>query len=172
MFFCHGEMFCHGWQGEKECAYYMRTGNCKYGVTCKFNHPVLVMQQMSVGRGMPLPHPILLQNPAAASGSRSIAPPPLPQHSALQLRSISTVPHIAYRQPGLSSLPAWPPPYSLMQPPTFNNAGPSSFIISSPQGAWNPYQVSYIYIYIEEVEDVHNLIANSSGPNLGSYHHW
>ena len=128
----HGEIF--GWQGEKECAYYMRTGNCKYGVTCKFNHPVV--QQMGVERGLPLHRPMLVQNPA--SGPRSIAPP-----SGL-LRSIST-PHIAYRQAGLSSLQAWPPPYSLMQPPSFN-AGPSSFIISSPQGAWNPYQASYNYI--------------------------
>ena len=161
----------------------MRTGNCKYGVTCKFNHPVLVVQQMGMGRGLvPLPHPMLLQNPAAAAAAAASVPrseiAPLPPPSALQVRSISTVPHIAYRQPGLSSLPAWPPPYSLMQAPTtFNNAGQSSFILSSPQGAWNPYQVSYIslslYIYIEEVEDVHNLIANSSGPyNLGSYHHW
>ena len=111
----------------------MRTGNCKYGVTCKFNHPVV--QQMGMGRGVPLPRPMLVHNPAA-SGPRSIAAPP----SGL-MRSIST-PHIAYR-PGLSGLQqAWPPPYSLMQPSTFN-AGPSSFIISSPQGAWNPYQVSY-----------------------------
>eukprot|EP00252_Welwitschia_mirabilis_P001139 TRINITY_DN11074_c0_g1_i2.p1 TRINITY_DN11074_c0_g1~~TRINITY_DN11074_c0_g1_i2.p1 ORF type:complete len:335 (-),score=76.91 TRINITY_DN11074_c0_g1_i2:374-1378(-) len=26
-------------QGEKECAYYMRTGSCKYGISCKFHHP-------------------------------------------------------------------------------------------------------------------------------------
>jgi len=26
-------------QGEKECPYYMRTGSCKYGANCKFNHP-------------------------------------------------------------------------------------------------------------------------------------
>ncbi|MCO5555456.1 hypothetical protein L7F22_009001 [Adiantum nelumboides] len=25
--------------GEKDCAYYMRTGSCKFGATCKFNHP-------------------------------------------------------------------------------------------------------------------------------------
>lgn len=27
------------WQGEKECPYYMRTGSCKYGSTCRFHHP-------------------------------------------------------------------------------------------------------------------------------------
>lgn len=26
-------------QGEKECSYYMKTGHCKFGVTCKFHHP-------------------------------------------------------------------------------------------------------------------------------------
>lgn len=25
--------------GEAECAFYMRTGNCKFGANCKFNHP-------------------------------------------------------------------------------------------------------------------------------------
>ena len=26
-------------QGEIECAYYMKTGHCKYGITCKYHHP-------------------------------------------------------------------------------------------------------------------------------------
>ncbi|KAL8195752.1 hypothetical protein R6Q57_025505 [Mikania cordata] len=26
-------------QGEKECSYYVKTGLCKFGVTCKFHHP-------------------------------------------------------------------------------------------------------------------------------------
>ena len=26
-------------QSEKECAYYLRTGLCKFGSTCKFHHP-------------------------------------------------------------------------------------------------------------------------------------
>ena len=26
-------------QGEKECSYYMKTGQCKFGTTCKFHHP-------------------------------------------------------------------------------------------------------------------------------------
>ena len=28
-------------QGEKECSYYMKTGHCKFGGTCKFHHPEL-----------------------------------------------------------------------------------------------------------------------------------
>lgn len=34
--------------GAEDCAFYMRTGSCKYGSTCKFNHP-------------PLPNPRKLQ---------------------------------------------------------------------------------------------------------------
>ncbi|GFP85052.1 zinc finger CCCH domain-containing protein 43 [Phtheirospermum japonicum] len=26
-------------KGEKECPYYMRTGTCKYGISCRFHHP-------------------------------------------------------------------------------------------------------------------------------------
>lgn len=26
-------------QGEKECAYYMKNGSCKYGLNCRFHHP-------------------------------------------------------------------------------------------------------------------------------------
>lgn len=25
--------------GQPDCKYYMRTGSCKYGLTCRFNHP-------------------------------------------------------------------------------------------------------------------------------------
>lgn len=25
--------------GEADCSYYMRTGTCRFGMTCKFNHP-------------------------------------------------------------------------------------------------------------------------------------
>lgn len=26
-------------QDEKECSYYLKTGQCKFGITCKFHHP-------------------------------------------------------------------------------------------------------------------------------------
>nr|GMC52078.1 zinc finger CCCH domain-containing protein ZFN-like isoform X1 [Ipomoea batatas] len=25
--------------GQPECQYYLKTGTCKFGITCKFNHP-------------------------------------------------------------------------------------------------------------------------------------
>lgn len=27
------------WQGEVDCPFYLKTGSCKYGQTCRFNHP-------------------------------------------------------------------------------------------------------------------------------------
>ncbi|MCO5594924.1 hypothetical protein L7F22_048959 [Adiantum nelumboides] len=30
-------------QGEKDCTFYSRTGSCKYGATCKYNHPPPLM---------------------------------------------------------------------------------------------------------------------------------
>lgn len=30
---------CLLYQGEKECSYYLKTGQCKFGITCKFHHP-------------------------------------------------------------------------------------------------------------------------------------
>lgn len=32
----HGGTF---WQGTIICPFYLKTGTCKYGVTCKFDHP-------------------------------------------------------------------------------------------------------------------------------------
>lgn len=37
-------------QEEKSCPYYMRTGGCKFGIACKFNHPEL----SSAGNALPV----------------------------------------------------------------------------------------------------------------------
>jgi hypothetical protein len=34
-----GKIDINEMQGEKECSYYMKTGQCKFGSTCKFHHP-------------------------------------------------------------------------------------------------------------------------------------
>lgn len=47
------------WQGEKECSYYVKTGQCKFGVTCKFHHP------QPAGIPMPAPGPGSLTASAA-----------------------------------------------------------------------------------------------------------
>lgn len=38
-------------QGEKECSYYLKTGQCKFGLTCKFHHP------QTAGTSMPVSAP-------------------------------------------------------------------------------------------------------------------
>lgn len=40
-------------QNETECAYYMRTGQCKFGSTCKFHHPQPSNMMVSL-RGSPV----------------------------------------------------------------------------------------------------------------------
>jgi hypothetical protein len=38
-FVFHFTLFFYFLQNEMECAYYLRTGQCKFGSTCKFHHP-------------------------------------------------------------------------------------------------------------------------------------
>jgi hypothetical protein len=40
-------------QNEKECAYYLKTGQCKYANTCKFHHPEL-FNVVPSSRGSPI----------------------------------------------------------------------------------------------------------------------
>lgn len=48
-------------QGENECSYYLKTGQCKFGMTCKFHHP-----QPS---GMSMPSPARPFYPTVQSSS-------------------------------------------------------------------------------------------------------
>ena len=66
------------WQGEKECSYYVKTGQCKFGATCKFHHP-----QMA---GIPMPAP----GPGSFTASAAMPTPamyptgPSPGHQSSQ----------------------------------------------------------------------------------------
>lgn len=51
-------------QNEMECPYYLRTGQCKFGSTCKFHHPQPVNMMVSL-QGSPV-HPSL-QSPTTPS---------------------------------------------------------------------------------------------------------
>ncbi|KAK8635630.1 hypothetical protein V6N13_004357 [Hibiscus sabdariffa] len=76
-----GEPVC---QGEKECSYYLKTGQCKFGITCKFHHP------QPAGTSMPSSAPQFyqpVQSPSvpipeqyggASTNVRVARPPPLP----------------------------------------------------------------------------------------------
>lgn len=49
IYFC----FLYFLQSEIECAYYLRTGQCKFGGTCKFHHPQPTNMMVSL-RGSPV----------------------------------------------------------------------------------------------------------------------
>ncbi|KAL9263512.1 Zinc finger CCCH domain-containing protein [Drosera capensis] len=74
-----GEPVC---QGEMECSYYLKTGQCKFGMTCKFHHPQPAgaslqaaappFYQMVQSPSFPFP-----QQVAGASASYRVARPPM-----------------------------------------------------------------------------------------------
>ncbi|KAK9015378.1 hypothetical protein V6N11_006489 [Hibiscus sabdariffa] len=76
-----GEPVC---QGEKECSYYLKTGQCKFGVTCKFHHPQPAGTSISSSApqfyqpvqspSVPIPE----QYGGASTNVRVARPPPLP----------------------------------------------------------------------------------------------
>lgn len=55
-------------QSESECAYYLRTGQCKFGGTCKFDHPQPTNMMVSM-RGSPA-YPSV-QSPTTPGGQQS-----------------------------------------------------------------------------------------------------
>lgn len=68
-------------QGEKECSYYLKTGQCKFGPTCKFHHPQPASQVTPVPT--PVPPPTVyppVQSPSVPSAQQYpfvVARPPL-----------------------------------------------------------------------------------------------
>ncbi|KAL5983876.1 hypothetical protein ACLOJK_017972 [Asimina triloba] len=101
-------------QGEKECSYYVKTGHCKFGVTCKFHHP------QPAGISVPAPAPAFyptVQSPSAPSptqyggvGSWQVARPPLITGSYVQGPYATMM-----FSSGVVPIPGWssyPPPVS------------------------------------------------------------
>lgn len=111
-------------QEEKSCPYYIRTGSCKFGVACKFDHP----QPGSAGTVVPVPVP-----PAYGSTGLSIVPSSagLPYDGGPQTWSL-------------------PRPTYLSGP---RAQGPQTYlpvVLSSSQGivpahGWNTYTVSTLW---------------------------
>jgi Zinc finger C-x8-C-x5-C-x3-H type (and similar) len=63
------------YQGEKECNYYLKTGNCKYNSACKFHHP-----EKAVTNQAPSSASVPINYSAAQSSSviTQVIYPPLP----------------------------------------------------------------------------------------------
>ena len=85
-------------QGENECTYYIKTGQCKFGVTCKFHHPqpanFHIQAQSPAPQVAPLPVPVptpalyhTLQSPSVPSPQQYglvVARPPILPGSYVQ----------------------------------------------------------------------------------------
>ncbi|KAF8392563.1 hypothetical protein HHK36_022908 [Tetracentron sinense] len=56
-------------QGEKECSYYMKTGQCKFGATCKFHHPQPANTSMPAPAPAPAFYPTV-QSPSVLSSQQ------------------------------------------------------------------------------------------------------
>lgn len=96
-------------QGEKECSYYVRTGQCKFGATCKFHHPQPA--------GLSVPSPASSYYPSAQSPSIPSAQPYATMANWQVARPPSVLP-APYMQgpygpmllsPGVVSVPGWSP---------------------------------------------------------------
>lgn len=65
-------------QGEKECSYYMKTGHCKFGATCKFHHPELGFLTETPGMYPPVqPPPISSSHPYPHLANWQMGRPPV-----------------------------------------------------------------------------------------------
>ncbi|KAL3365943.1 hypothetical protein AABB24_010862, partial [Solanum stoloniferum] len=64
---------------EKECSHYMKTGQCKFGITCKFHHPQPAGVQVPAPAAGPFPLPAAVPPPATYPELQ-----PLPVDSAEQ----------------------------------------------------------------------------------------
>ncbi|KAF8401525.1 hypothetical protein HHK36_012465 [Tetracentron sinense] len=96
-------------QGEKECSYYVKTGQCKFGATCKFHHP------QPSDTSIPAPAPAFYPTVQSASV-------PSPQqyggmHSSWQAARPALLPSLCVQgtygpvllSPGMVPVPGWSP---------------------------------------------------------------
>lgn len=111
-------------QGEKECSYYIKTGQCKFGMTCKFHHPP------------PCNVPVPTATPATV--------PPAPLSAA----TIYSTPSPAPQQYGMVT-GNWPLVRPSMLPGSYIQGPYGPMLISPgvlPFPGWPPYPVSVFTI--------------------------
>ncbi|KAL5975331.1 hypothetical protein ACLOJK_032010 [Asimina triloba] len=133
-------------QGEKECAYYVKTGQCKFGSTCKFHHP------QPAGISLPASAPTFY--PAVQSPS---VPPPQYGMTSWPVARPPVVPN-SYVQgpygpvlisPGVVQVPGWSPYPPLVSPiaspGTQPSAGTSSLYSSMHQ--LSPSAPAYVGLF-------------------------
>ena len=98
-------------QSEKECAYYLRTGQCKFGSTCKFHHPQPSTMMVAV-RGSGYSPGQSATSPGQHAYQGAVTSWPL-SRSASFIASPRWPGHSSYAQvlvpPGLVQVPGWNP---------------------------------------------------------------
>ncbi|GFZ14027.1 zinc finger C-x8-C-x5-C-x3-H type family protein [Actinidia rufa] len=107
-------------QGEKECSYYVKTGQCKFGVTCKFHHP----QPAGIQVPAPLAGPLPIPAPASAIYPSMHSPAP----SSQQYRVVAG---------------NWPVTRPALIPGSYLQGAYSPVLLPPgmvPFSGWNPYQ--------------------------------
>lgn len=105
-------------QDEKSCPYYMKTGFCKFGIACKFNHP------------QPTTHAAY-----GSTGSSVATPSRQPLIAGLSAWSLSTI--ACMSNPRMQGLPYM----SLVLPLTQEGTMPV-------QQGWSTYMVSIYYLIL------------------------
>lgn len=111
-------------QDERSCPYYMRTGSCKFGVACKFNHP----QPASLGTGIPVTGPATY----GSVGPAILPSSGLPYVGGFPTWSLPRAPYIT--GPRLQGPPGYMPVV----------VSPSQGIL--PTQGWNTYLVSKLFL--------------------------
>lgn len=109
-------------QGEKECSYFLKTGQCKFGITCKFHHP------QPAGTSLPASAPQFYQQAQSptvpqpdqyggASTSMRVARPPMYVQGTYGPVLLS---------PGVVPFPGWSP-YSVREKYIFHEIWQKGF---------------------------------------------
>lgn len=128
-------------QGEKECSYFVKTGQCKFGVTCKFNHPLPAGAQVPAPAAGPGSGPGPLTAPAAVPAPH-IYPP------AVQSPSVQSA-----QQYGVVS-GNWPVARPTLLPGSYIPGTYGSMLLPPgmvPLPGWTPYPVGTSYMLLSSV---------------------
>ncbi|KAG4378911.1 hypothetical protein GLYMA_17G126800v4 [Glycine max] len=125
-------------KGERECPYYMRTGSCKFGANCKFNHP----------------------DPTAVGGVGGDPASGYGNGGSISLQGVSQ-----------TSVPSW------SSPRTLNESSPFVPMMLSPtQGVstqssdWNGYQAS-VYLPERNMHPPSTFVMNNPAIDTNVYMH-
>ncbi|KAH9730254.1 zinc finger CCCH domain-containing protein 32 [Citrus sinensis] len=150
-----GEPIC---QGEKECSYYLKTGQCKFGITCKFHHP------QPAGTSLPASAPQFyppVQSPTVpmaeqyggASTSLRVARPPLLASSYVQ----GAYGPVLF-SPGVVPFSGWNPYSASVSPVLSPGAQPAV-------GATSLYGVTQISSSMPALAGLYPSLPSSAGPS-------